>query len=296
MSSRDHLIRAIWREPGIRFVVAFATQAARSARDSHGCAPTSAALLGQGLTAGALLASVLGKEKSRINLQLACDGPAAGMFVDAGTDGSLRGYVKNPGVYFADGPGDPLRPERALGRSGYVSVLRDFGSGEVYRGMVELTACELSADLDHYFASSEQTDTAVALSVLREGVEPLGTVAGVLLQLLPGGSAQVLEQVRTRLRNGALAEALATDRSLNAVAHALGVSDDLEPLSDYPLTLACNCTYDRALLAVMTMGLEEMRSLQSDPGHAELTCHFCGKTYRVEKQELQRLIAAAEAV
>jgi molecular chaperone Hsp33 len=295
MGPRDHLVRAIWREPGIRFVAAFATQAARAARDAHRCAPTSAALLGQGLTAGALLASVLGKERGRVNLQVACDGPAGGMFIDAGTDGSVRGYVKNPGVYFTSDAGESLRPERALGRSGYVNVLRDFGDGEVYRGMVQLTACELAADLDHYFATSEQTDTAVALSVLSARREPLGLVAGVLLQRLPDGDARALEGVRGALRSGALESALAGDPSLNAVAEALGILDPLELLADYPLSLSCNCTRDRAVLAVLTMGIEEMQSLERDQGRAEVTCHFCGKTYRVGGEELRRMIRAAEA-
>jgi molecular chaperone Hsp33 len=294
VASRDHLIRAIRREPGIRVIVAFATQAARAARDSHRCAPTSAALLAQGLTAGALLASVLEKERGRVNLQVACDGPAAGMFIDAGTDGSVRGYVKNPSVYFPSGPLEALRPERALGRSGYVSVLRDFGAGEVYRGMVELAACELPADLDHYFATSEQTDTAVALSVLPAPGEPLGMVAGALLQRLPGRDGPSLDRIRDRLRNGALDKALAAEASLGALADALNITGALEPLSDYPLALRCNCTHDRAVSAVSTMGAEEMRSLERDQGRAELTCHFCGKTYRVEGEELRRLIRAVE--
>jgi len=296
MAPRDHLIRAIWREPGIRFMAAFATQSAREARDSHGCAPTSAALLAQGLTAGALLASALGKERGRVNLQIACDGPAAGLFVDAGTDGSMRGYVKNPSVYFASGAGEPLRPERALGRSGYVSVLRDFGGGEIYRGMVELTACELAADLDHYFAASEQTDTAVALTTLSDPDEPLGMVGGVLLQRLPNGNAQALERAREALRAGALDRALSAERSVSAITAALGIADaELDLLADYPLSLRCNCTRDRALLAVMTMGVAEIQSLEQERGEAELICHFCGRAYRVGREELHELIQAAEA-
>jgi molecular chaperone Hsp33 len=277
-------------------MVAFATQTSREARDSHQCAPTSAALLAQGLTAGALLAGALGKEQGRVNLQVACDGPAGGMFIDAGTDGSLRGYVKNASVYFASGVGEPLRPERALGRTGYVSVLRDLGGGEIYRGMVELTECELAADLDHYFAASEQTDTVVALSVLPEKDDTLGVAAGLLLQRLPHGNLSTLDRAREALRDGALDTALTAERSVKAITDALGIApDQLDPLADYPLTWRCECTRGRALLAVLTMGMDEMQSLEREKGEAELTCHFCGKHYRVEREELQRLIRSAEA-
>jgi molecular chaperone Hsp33 len=293
---RDHLIRAIWREKGLRVMVALATQVSREARDAHRCAPTSSAMLAQGVTAGALLASALGKERGRVNLQVACDGPAGGMFIDAGTDGSIRGYVKNPNVFFASGAGEALRPERALGRVGYVSVLRDHGAGEIYSGMVELTACELAADLDHYFAASEQTDTSVALSVLAEGSEPLGVVAGLLVQRLPHGDPTALQRVREAFRAGALDAALAADRSVKAITSVLGVSpEQLDLLSDYPLTWQCGCSRARALVAVMTMGIDEMQSLEREKGEAELTCHFCGRSYRVAGDELRSLIRSAAA-
>jgi molecular chaperone Hsp33 len=293
---RDHLIRAIWREPELRLVVAFTTQTSRAARDSHRCAPTSSALLAQGLTAGVLLASALGKERGRVNLQVACDGPVGGMFIDAGTDGSVRGYVKNPGVYFPSGVGEALRPERALGRAGYVSVLRDLGGGEIYRGMVELTACELASDLGHYFATSEQTDTAVALSVLPERGESLGVVAGILLQRLPHGNLSALERVKDALREGALDTALSAEISVRAITDALGIApDELDLLADYPLAWRCECNHGRALLAVLTMGVDEMQSLEREKGEAELTCHFCGRSYRVGREELQGLIRSADS-
>ena len=55
-----------------------------------------------------------------MNLQLECEGPLAGLFVDADTDGNVRGYVRRPNVHF---PGDPGRGARAaLGGSGFLSV------------------------------------------------------------------------------------------------------------------------------------------------------------------------------
>ena len=83
---------------------------------------------------------------------------------------------------------------------------------------------------------------------------------------------------------------------MNAIAQALGIDPgELDLLADYPLTIHCNCTRDRALLAVLTMGVQEMQSLEAERGEAELTCHFCGKAYRVAGEELHKLIEAAEA-
>ena len=316
---RDHLLRALAPAAGIRLFAAVTTLASRKARDGHRCAPTSAALLAQGLTAGALLASALEKgygaaaphlegkppggpheppsetTAARVNLQVACDGPAGGLFIDAGTDGALRGYVKNPGVFFPSGPDEPLAPERALGRKGYVSVLRDMGGGEIYRGMVELEACDLAIDLERYFQVSEQVETAVGLSVLPAGSEPLGQVAGVLAQRLPGGDASAVDEARAILRSGGLDKALRDGRSGGGLFESLGLGGSaLELLADLPLEFRCRCSRERAIRAVLAMGLEEMRSLFAEIGEASLTCEFCGARYHVPGPELLELIRAAD--
>ncbi|MHB8416998.1 MAG: Hsp33 family molecular chaperone HslO [Myxococcales bacterium] len=288
---RDHLVRGLLRGPGVRVLAAFVTGASRKARDSHGCAPTSAALLAQGLTAGALLAAALEKEAARVNLQLECDGPARGLFVDAGTDGSLRGYVKNPKVFFSSGPGEPLAPERALGRVGYVSVLRDMGGGDVYRGLVELEACELGQDLERYFLVSEQVETAVGLSVLPEGDEPLGTVGGVLVQRLPEGDGAAVERARGAMRAGALDASLREGHTGSALFEALDLGEGpFTLLEDKPLELRCRCSREKAVAAVLAMGLEEMRALFAEVGEAKIACEFCGARYHVPGPELLGLI------
>ena len=270
---------------------AFTTLGSRQARTAHGCAPTSAALLAQGLTAGALLAASLEKQVARVNLQVACDGPAGGLFVDAGTDGTLRGYVKNPGVFFTSGPSEPLAPERALGRKGYVSVLRDLGGGDIYRGMVELEACELGQDLERYFRVSEQVETAVGLQVIADGDEPLGHVAGVLVQRLPRGDEAIVERARQVLRRGGLDETLRAGKTGSALFECLDLgSDAVEVLSDAPLELRCKCSREKAVGAILAMGLEEMRSLFAEIGEARITCEFCGTHYHVPGPELLALI------
>lgn len=276
-------------------LTAFSTESARAAALSHECAPTSAALLAQGLTAGALLASALEKERARINLQVACDGPAGGLFVDAGTDGSVRGYIRNNKVYFPTQPGEPLKPERAIGRRGYVNVLRDFGGNDVYRGMVELSAFDLAADLENYFAASEQIETAVALAVLPEGTEPLGAVAGMIVQRLPKGDAETVVRARAAFEAGHFEQGVKDHLSAAALIERLGLGGEIELLADYPLAFRCSCTYERVLKAVVAMGLEEMRSLFAEQGEARATCDFCGKKYVVAGPEFLELIRQTDA-
>ena len=116
----DRLVRGLLPSQGVRAVHVRVTETARIARMLHGLYPTAAHLFGVALAAGALLAS-LQKERGRVNLQIECDGPVGGLFVDADPDGNVRGYVRRPAVHF---PGDPVRAARAaLGGSGSPTFL-----------------------------------------------------------------------------------------------------------------------------------------------------------------------------
>ena len=119
----DGLVRALWADKGLSASIAVVTDAAREGQRLHGLHDVSAMLLGQAMAAGALLVS-LQKDQTRVNLQIECDGPLRGLFVDAGADGYLRGYVKNPYLDVEGNPG-PMRWRPALGNSGFLSVLKD---------------------------------------------------------------------------------------------------------------------------------------------------------------------------
>ncbi len=298
---RDHLVRSIVHGPELRILTAFTTQSAQAAGESHQCAPTSAALLAQGLTAGLLLAASLEKEKARVNLQVACDGPAGGLFIDAGTDGTVRGYIRNNQVFFPSAPGEPLHPERGIGRRGYLNVLRDFGGSDIYRGMVELRDFELARDLRHYFEASEQIDSAVALAVVPEGNEPLGLVAGMLIQRLPQGDPQAIARAQAALDAGALDRGLRENLSATALVAGLELGPpgsaplEIEVLADYPVEFRCRCSLDSVRRAVLTLGLEEVRSLFAEQGEARATCELCGKKYLLAGPELLALIKEASA-
>ena len=105
----DRLVRGLLPQRGLRAVFVRVTDTARVARMLHGLYPTAARLFAEALAGGLLLAS-LQKDRSRVNVQIECDGPVRGLFVDAHPDGNVRGYVRGPSVHF---PGDPRAGARA---------------------------------------------------------------------------------------------------------------------------------------------------------------------------------------
>ena len=78
----DELFTALLPRSGLRVVAALTTEVSREGRRLHRAEAGSAALLSEALTAVSLLAA-LQKERARVSLQLECDGPVRGVFVDA---------------------------------------------------------------------------------------------------------------------------------------------------------------------------------------------------------------------
>jgi molecular chaperone Hsp33 len=287
----DRLCRGLIPARGLRVVFVRVGDTARMARMLHGLYPTSAHLFAEGLAAGALLAS-LQKEETRVNLQLQCDGPLLGMFIDANTDGHVRGYVRGTRVHF---PGDPaLGTRAALGGGGLLSVIRDMGNGQHYRSAVELAALDLTEDLRRWFAASEQVATALDLAVVPSDGELLGEVAGLLVQRLPDGDDAAIAAARERLREGALPAALLQGANAQEVIRDV-CGEGFELLADLELQYRCGCSQARARTAVSALGAAGVREVIATDKQAVITCEFCRSHYVVGEEELREIARRLDA-
>jgi molecular chaperone Hsp33 len=279
---KDVLLRGLVRSADLRVVLVEATDLSRMARMLHGLAPTSASIFAEALTAGLLLGS-LQKDRTRVNLSLEVDGPLSGLLVDADTEGNIRGRVRQPDVHF---PGDPaVGPRAALGGSGTLSVLRDLGSGEFYRGSVEFVAGTLTENLRRYFAASEQVATALDIGVVATGREPLGAVAGIVVQKMPEGSLAALEEVRGRIAAGAFLDALASGAADEPLVRSV-VGEGLEVLTRGEVSYVCSCSRGRAVNAVSALGPDGIRSVLAEEKQVVIDCEFCKKRYVIDEAEL----------
>ena len=281
----DRLSRGLHDGRGLRALVVGVGDLARMTRMLHGLAPTSAWVFAEALAGAALLAA-LQKDEERINLQLECAGPLRGLFVDADSRGNLRGYVRGAAVHV---PGEPAAAAvAALGGGGFLSVLRARIDGTFYRSSVELQREPLVGGLRRWFSASEQVETALALEVLPRDAEPLGEVAGLLVQRLPGGDAAAVVEARDAIAAGAFGEALA------AGAPALGLIEAVagpgfELLAEQEVAYRCGCGIDRVRNAVTALGADGLADLVATVGRAEVDCEFCHAHYVLEADELREL-------
>lgn len=288
----DELVSAILPEGGLRAILATTTTLSRQARAQHHVAPAASDFFARSLTAGLLMAS-LQKEATRVNLQLVCDGPLRGVFVDASSEGTVRGYPNNPHADVEGAPG-AFRWRPLLGNTGHLAVLRDAGQGEFYRSSIALEAFEPAADLQHFFAVSEQIPTEVWLEVIPSADDRLGRVAGLLLQPLPDADPEFFQKWTSRLRGpGGFADILAEGepRSGDALMAALFDGTAVQPMLHQELGLRCRCTREGVVNAARLMGKSDLEDLLRTDGKLEATCHFCNTAYVIDAEELRALIA-----
>jgi molecular chaperone Hsp33 len=291
----DQLIRATAAEGGIRAVGVITTRLTEEARMRHKLSSEATAALGRTMAGGLLLVSSMKREGSRVNIRVKGNGPLGGILVDAGLDGTVRGYVDNPSVELPPNERGKLDVGGVVGREGYLYVVRDVGYGYPYSSTVELVSGEIGDDITHYLVNSEQTPSALLLGVL-VGTEGVRASGGLLLQVLPKAArdealVQTLEERAQIIQQTGLTSLLKAGKTLPEIFEQLLGDMGLVILPEIQMIrFHCGCSFDRMLGALKILGEAELQDMIEKDNGAEATCHFCGEVYQASSDELAQLI------
>ena len=288
----DHLIRAMAADGGIRAVGVITTRLTEEARQRHNLSYVATAALGRTMTAALLLVSSMKRAESRVNLRIRGDGPLGGVMVDAGLDGTVRGYVDHPEVELPPNAKGKLDVGGAIGE-GFLYVVRDVGFEFPYSSTVELVSGEIGDDVAHYLASSEQTPSALLVGVF-VGAQGVTAAGGILLQVLPKAARDeaLVELLESRVATMAgFTPLLQAGKTLPQIFEELMGDMGLNILPETQLLrFHCGCTFDRVLGALKILGEAELQDMILKDKGAEATCHFCNAVYTADSQQLAQLI------
>ena len=294
----DELIRATAAAGGIRAIGVITTDLTEEARQRHRLSYVATAALGRAMTAGLILASTMKREGSRVNLRIRGQGPLGGLLVDAGLDGTVRGYVDNPQVELPPSAQGKLDVGRAVGSQGYLYVVRDVGYGYPYSSTTALVSGEIGDDVAAYLVSSEQTPSALLLGVF-VGAEGVTAAGGMLLQVLPKAAEDpaLVELLEARVGHlTGFTPLLRAGQTLPEIFQDLLGDQDLHLFPEtQPVRFDCRCSLERLLGALRMLHTNELQDMIEQDGGAEATCHFCGEVYQVGADRLAALVTELQA-
>jgi len=284
----DYLIRSLGDKTNIIGLACVTTGLVREASRLHATSPTASAALGRALTGGLLMGTLL-KRGQRIALKFEGNGPLKRIVVEADNEGTARGFVAVPEADVPSKEGK-LDVSGLLGNEGTLTVAKDVGLKEPYRGIVKLHTGEIAEDIAYYFLESEQIPSAVGLGVF---VEPDGTVSaagGFLIQTIPPVEEGLVDRIIANLqgipfvtqmiREGKTPENMLERIFSDVPYHVLGKQD---------LAFRCTCSKEKVEKALIAIGGDELQKLLAEHEETDVTCEYCLTRYRFVRRELEAL-------
>ncbi len=281
---RDQLARAMAAKGKIRAVACITTKLSDDISFLQGASPAVTLAMGRALPGAALLASTL-KHGQRLALRFEGNGPMQRLIVEADWDGALRATVAVPEAMADTVPG-------LLGRAGFLTVTKDLGLKDPYSGMVQLYTSEIAEDLAYYLTESEQIPSAVGLGATLTDEGRIEVSGGFLIQSLPPSDEAAVEQIMATIDTlPPLTTLLKEGKTPQELLELLLAGVEHHPLESTDLFFRCGCSKEKVEKALIAIGRPELERLIAEQGEADVTCEFCRQQYRLEKTELEQLLA-----
>ena len=286
------LVRAITRDGAVLATALDSTDMVGRAEQIHHSSATVTAAMGRLLTAASMMGAALKNDRDTITLRVAGGGPAGSVIAVSDAFGNARVTVGNPLADLPLNEKGKLDVGGIIGRDGYLSVVRDSGTGEPQTGYSPIVSGEIGEDLTYFFANSEQIPTVCALGVLVAPDLTAAAAGGYLLQLLPGADEETITQIEKNLPGLAPVSTMVHDgiSPLGMLQQALS-GFELEVIEEREVFYRCDCSRERVERVLLSLGREELEKLAREQEITEVACHFCEKRYTFTQEQLRALLS-----
>ena len=282
----DYIVRATAANDAIRAFAITSRELVEEARERHNTSPIVTAALGRMLSAGSMMGVMLKGEDDLVTLQIQGSGPMKGITVTANSKGEVKGF---PNVSVVDLP--PKNGKLDVGGAidlGIMRVIKDMGLKEPYVGTVELQTGEIAEDLTYYYAVSEQIPSSVGLGVLMNKDNTVNCAGGFIVQLMPFTSEEVISQIEENLKTlPSVTDMLSAGKTPEQMLETVLAGLDIDFKETYPACYKCDCSRDRVIKSLASLGKEDMDDIISDGKPVEVRCQFCNEAYEFTIDEIK---------
>lgn len=288
----DKIIRCITSDGSIMASAITGTNIVATAQQVHSLSPVATAALGRLLTGASLMGAQLKQRRAALTVRIKGDGPLGVMVASATSDGNVRGFVGNPNCETEHYENGHINVGKAVGSNGTLYVVRDYGTGEPYTGVIELVSGEIAEDITSYYANSEQIPTVCALGVLLDKQDgALLLAGGMLIQLLPGATQDICDKLEANIKKlESVTTMMAKGMAPLDMCKAALEGFELEVLDEMPVHYYCTCSRQRVEQSFASIPDDQLRGMVNSTGNVEAICHYCNKKYLFTAKEIEDFI------
>ena len=269
------------------------TDIVATAQKIHSTSKVTSAALGRLLTGASFMGQMLKEEKGTITLRINGGGPCGSVIAVADSLGNVKGYVMDPSVELPLKENGKLDVGGAVGTDGYLTVMKDFGTGDPYTGQVPIVSGEIAEDITSDYAVSEQIPTVCALGVLVNPDKSIACAGGFLIQLLPAADDDTITMVEECLSKlKPVTAMLAENMTPEDICREVLKPFDMEILDEFDITFKCDCSRKKVERALISTGFEELEDMSKDP-ITSVSCQFCTTKYDFTSEDIRRILIKA---
>jgi len=283
----DLLVKGHLKGLDVAFSYALTTNAVREIIIGHDCDPVAAHLLGRALT-GALLSAAILPTGQRLNVCWKYQGALRTIVVDAGQDGTVRGFISPAQFGSVEDEGDAL-----YGNVGDLQTVVSHNEKVLNSGTTPVSLHDVAKDLAYAHCISDQVETGINVMIgfNPDPKNPLKICRGLMIQALPGTDLEQFDRIRRRMDDPAVREWLgsASDLPVNLLLQKLvadepgfeGVHTDTCPAPKF----SCPCTREKMSAVVRTLPIPDRMELAKKKEDVEIRCQFCNTLYALTIDE-----------
>lgn len=289
----DKLSRGTALAGNVRIFCCRTTELVAEAAKRHDLWPTSAAALGRLLSVGCVMGAMLKDRHEKIEIQMDGKGVLGKLVVDAYCNGKVRGFVTNPHVNMTRESDHKLDVGGAVGTDGVIRVVKDLSMKQPFISEVEIQSGEIGDDFAYYYASSEQTPSAVSVGVLVNPDGSIKSAGSLVIQMMPSATETDVAYVE-HIVSGLKPISQIIDEMNDPTEIVKAIFEDYEELGTSDLRFKCECSKGRFAQVIAKLPVADLTTMLEEDNGCEVVCHFCNNKYEYGPETLQGFITAAK--
>ena len=285
--TKDYILRGTVHHNNFRVFAVNSTNCVQTMRDLQDLSPIATLLSGRMISATAMLSWDLKEEESEITMRIDCEGDFQGAIVICTQNGFLRGYTKNPHLFY-ETKEDNFNVGKSIGK-GTLTISRDRKGTRSYFSSIELISGEIAEDLAYYFQQSEQIPTAVNLGILIDKEAKVRSAGGLIIQQLPYADKKIADVIYENIaQTPNLSDLMDMGLSIPEILSRFVFKElQWQINEEKEIAYRCNCSYEQFSKALLLLGRDELQSLKEG---IKPVCLYCHKEYNFSYEDIQSLM------